>query len=573
MKNDDHTQPDPTPHAAAARPVDALADRFVEDYSALAPIDATFAGIAGHDDEMNDYTPDGFAAREELVRRALAALDTTTPTDPREAVAKDAMAERLGLDVERYDARIPQTELNVIDSPMQDIRMVFDLMDTEGEEAWANIASRLEAVPDSLRGYQQTLREGAASGHVTSRRQVDSCAAKVDSWTDDSGSGDFFAGLVSQGPDDGALRGRLEAAADAARTAYRDFARFLRGELSGPAREHDPVGRDRYALGSRYFLGATIDLDETYAWGWEELKRIEDEMAAVADRIVPGGSVDDAVAALDADPARRIEGTEAFRDWMQALADKTVAELADVHFDIPEAVRRIECRIAPTHEGGIYYTGPSEDFSRPGRMWWAVPEGTTSFATWQEVTTVFHEGVPGHHLQIGQTAYRSDLLNRWQRLMCFVSGHGEGWALYAERLMEELGYLDDPGELLGMLDGQALRAVRVIIDIGMHLELAIPTDNPFGFHPGETWTPDLGFAFLLQHCRMDEQILRFEFDRYLGWPGQAPSYKVGERIWLRAREEAQARKGAGFELKEFHRAALDLGPLGLDPLRDALRRM
>jgi uncharacterized protein (DUF885 family) len=199
--------------------------------------------------------------------------------------------------------------------------------------------------------------------------------------------------------------------------------------------------------------------------------------------------------------------------------------------------------------------------------------GRPTFSTWQEVTTVYHEGVPGHHLQVGQTAYRSELLNRWQRTMCWVSGHGEGWALYAERLMDDLGYLEDPGHKLGMLDGQSLRAARVIIDIGMHLELEIPPDNPFGFAPGRTWTADLGLEFLRQHCRLEDAVIRFEHLRYLGWPGQAPSYKVGERIWLQAREDVRERKGADFDLKAFHRAALDLGSLGLDPLRDALARL
>ena len=236
-------------------------------------------------------------------------------------------------------------------------------------------------------------------------------------------------------------------------------------------------------------------------------------------------------------------------------------------------MRRLECCITPTSDGSIYYTAPSEDFSRPGRMWWAVPEGQTEFSTWRETSTVYHEGVPGHHLQIGQTQLLADTLNRWQRLLCRCSGHGEGWALYAERLMDDLGYLGDPGDRLGMLDGQALRATRVIVDIGMHLELEIPRDNPFGFHPGERWTPELGWEFLRAHCRMDNEVLRFEWKRYLGWPGQAPSYKVGERIWLQARDDARTRKGADFDLKTFHRQALDLGALGLDPLRKALARI
>ena len=230
--------------------------------------------------------------------------------------------------------------------------------------------------------------------------------------------------------------------------------------------------------------------------------------------------------------------------------------------------------IAPTSDGSIYYTGPSEDLTtRPGRMWWAVPTGVEDFATWREVTTVYHEGVPGHHLQVAQTMLRTDLLNRWQRMGCWVSGHGEGWALYAERLMEDLGYLEDPGARLGMLDAQAFRSARVIVDIGMHLELEIPRDNPFGFHPGERWNAELGFEFLRAHCRMETEFLRAELNRYLGWPGQAPSYKVGERIWLQAREEAKQRKGSAFDLRAFHRDALNLGSIGLDPLRRALAKL
>ena len=157
--------------------------------------------------------------------------------------------------------------------------------------------------------------------------------------------------------------------------------------------------------------------------------------------------------------------------------------------------------------------------------------------------------------------------------MCWCSGHGEGWALYAERLMDELGHLADPADKLGMLDGQSLRAARVIVDIGMHLELEIPADNPFGFHPGETWTPDLGLEFMRQHSRMDDEVIQFEVKRYLGLPGQAPAYKVGERIWLESRAEVQERQGDDFDLKAFHRAALDLGSLGLDPLKAALARL
>jgi len=221
--------------------------------------------------------------------------------------------------------------------------------------------------------------------------------------------------------------------------------------------------------------------------------------------------------------------------------------------------------IAPTETGGIYYTGPSDDFSRPGRMWWSVPKGVNTFGTWKELTTVYHEGVPGHHLQVAQTVFRSELLNKWRRLEAWTSGHGEGWALYAERLMAELGYMDDPGNRMGWLDGQSLRAARVVIDIGVHCGFEAPAEVG-----GGEWTYDKAWQFLRAHANQGEAWLRFELDRYLGWPGQAPSYKIGERLWLELRDEVRRREGDAFDPKTFHRRALDIGGVGLDTLRAAV---
>ena len=555
-----------------------LADRYVDELAALHPTAATFIGVTGHDHELTDLSPDGFAAIADHHRRTLAELTALAPADESERVAKEAMIERLTLELERYEAGETTSELNVLTSGLHDTRMVFDLMPLEGEEAAANRSARMAAFPEVMRRYQRTLLEAARAGHVTSRRQVAAVAEHCDLWADPQADNvwpELARRVIEANPDLPASLARdLNERAVAAREATVEFGRFLREELAPLAREKDAVGLERYQLASRYFLGATIDLVETYAWAFGELHRLETEMREVAAQIAgSGATVDQAVEVLDADPARTIKGKEAFRDWMQELAERAIRELHGRHFDIPEPVQRIECCIAPTSDGAIYYTGPSEDFRRPGRMWWAVPQGIDSFSTWREVTTVFHEGVPGHHLQIAQTVYRTDLLNRWQRLIAGCSGHAEGWALYAERLMDELGYLEDPGDRLGMLDGQAFRAARVIVDIGMHLELEIPRDNPFGFHPGERWTPELGWEFMRAHCRIPDEHLRFELNRYLGWPGQAPSYKVGERIWLQAREEAAARKGPDFDLKAFHRDALNLGGLGLDPLRAALARL
>jgi uncharacterized protein (DUF885 family) len=553
--------------------IDELADRYVDEWAELNPIGATAVGISGHDDRTDDLSPEGFAAQAELIRRTLNDLDVVEPEHESEQVAKDAMLERLGLELSRLDTGFAATEVNVISSGLHSLRMALDLMPTEGEPAVANIAARLDAFPAALAQYRRTLLEGADQGLVNAKAQLAAVAEQCDAWTDPARD-NFFHGLTARLDASGALAASLRRGADAASAATADFGRFLRDELVPRGREKEAAGPERYALASQYFLGAKVDQLETYLWGFEELHRLEREMLVVSAAIAGhGASVDQAVEALDADPARNIEGKERFRDWMQSLSDRAISDLDGTHFDIEPPAHKLECCLTPTSDGSIYYTGPSEDFSRPGRMWWAVPEGQDTFSTWREVTTVYHEGVPGHHLQVSQSLLRADSLNRWRRLLAWCSGHGEGWALYAERLMDELGYLTDPGDRLGMLDAQALRACRVIVDIGMHLELEIPKDNPFGFHPGERWTPELGWDFLREHTRQPEEVLRFEWKRYLGWPGQAPSYKIGERIWLQARDEAKQRKGSDFDLKAFHRDALNLGALGLDPLRKALGRI
>jgi uncharacterized protein (DUF885 family) len=219
--------------------------------------------------------------------------------------------------------------------------------------------------------------------------------------------------------------------------------------------------------------------------------------------------------------------------------------------------------IAPTQDGGIYYTGPSDDFSRPGRMWWSVPVGETEFSTWRETTTVYHEGVPGITSRSGRPSSTADQLNTWRRQLAGTSGHAEGWALYAERLMQELGYLDDPGDRLGMLDAQRMRAARVVLDLGVHL--GKPRLDGTG-----TWDFDYALAFFRANCHESAPSTLFEVNRYFGWPGQAPSYKVGQRIWEGIRDEAAAREGAAFDIRDFHRRALALGGVGLDTLRSAV---
>ncbi|MBT2485942.1 MULTISPECIES: DUF885 domain-containing protein [unclassified Microbacterium] len=547
--------------------IDAVADEWVDTIVELAPTLGTYIGRDEVNGRFGDLSPAGHDEVVAATRATLDKLSALEPVDAIDEVTKADLGAELRLDLELHDEKWHLRDLNVIASAAQDVRSAFDLMPTATIDDWSVVATRLAAVPDALRGYTETLRQGMAEGVTPARRQVTEVATQIDRYTADDG---FFSAFIADAaPSEGQLPASLaRTLADnsaAARVAYDELRRFLAEELAPVASESDAVGRELYALNSRRFLGATIDLDETYEWGRQELARMVEEQTAIANEILPGSSVEEAVAHLEADPSRKLVGTDALQKWMQETSDRAVAELGASHFDIPEAIRTLECMIAPTQEGGIYYTGPTDDFSRPGRMWWSVPEGVTEFDTWRELTTVFHEGVPGHHLQIAQAVYNRSELNSWRRLLAGTSGHAEGWALYAERLMEQLGYLDDPADRLGMLDGQRMRAARVVLDIGVHL--GKPRLDGTG-----VWDADYALEFLRANVNMSDQFVQFEVNRYLGWPGQAPSYKVGQRIWENIKEEYAAKHGAAYSEKAFHKKALDLGGVGLDTLQSYMLR-
>ena len=545
-------------------PIYELCDAYVQRTAQLDPVGATGRGIVGYDDKMTDYSPEGVESRTELDRTTLAELAGLEPENDRDRIAADFLAERLGSMLALDEAGETLRTLRTIGSPFQGIRGVFDVMPRNTEDEWQIIATRIELVPSGLDGFKASLVETTRRRLPPARRQVLACAEQGATWAGQRQHRPYFANLVGNYTgDNDALKGRLTKAADAATEAYGSMSAWLRDELAPLASPRDAVGADLYALKSASTLGAKVDPEEAYRWGWEELHRLEADMRQVADQIVAGATVAEAIAFLESDPGRAIEGEDRLRAYLQDLMDRTIAELDGTHFDIPGPLKKVEAMIAPP--GGaaaMYYTGPAEDFSRPGRTWYPTL-GRTTFPLWGEVSICYHEGVPGHHLQVGQVRYLKDELSRFQR-MAFMPGHGEGWALYAERLMDELGYFENPDYRLGFLRAQVMRAVRVVVDIGMHLELRIPAGDEF--HPGDQWTPELGEEFLFERSCFPRDFMASELDRYLGWASQATCYKLGERVWLSARDDLRHQLGDAFDPKAFHAYALSLGPLGLDQL-------
>ena len=552
-------------------PVYKLSDQYITQLAALDPAAATYMGIPGHDHEMTDFSPDGHDARAALDRDTLATLKGLDTTIDADRLAAGVLRESLELSALEHASNEHLRSIRVIAGDVDAARSIFDLMPTDTASDWEVICERMSRVPFSFAGMRESWALGVQRGALAQRRQVIASSEQLAAWAGRGSMPAFFEQFVeSAATVKGAPIERLREVAKDASRALGETSDYLLNEYAPQADMQDGVGPERHALARRRFMGMSVEAKDAYEWGWGEVRRIDAEMARVAQQIQPGATLDEVRHLLDTDPARSIQGEDGLRDWLQQLMDEAMEFLiSNNHFEIPQSIRQVEAMISPP--GGaaaMYYTGPSEDLTRPGRTWYPT-NGRTVFPRWSEPTTAYHEGVPGHHLQVAIATINSEKLSRFQR-NTFVSGHGEGWALYAERLMDEFGFLANPEYRLGYLYAQAFRAARVVIDIGIHCGFAIPQDS--GWHAGEAWTPALMLEFLSARSSSDDEFNRSEINRYLGWPGQAISYKLGERVWLDLRDDAKKKHGASFDLRKWHAHGLSLGNLGLDLLKSEMAR-
>ncbi|MBP5859179.1 DUF885 domain-containing protein [Streptomyces scabiei] len=542
-----------------------IADAYVDALVDLDPIMGTYIGVTASSGQLPDFSPAGQDAVAGLARATLKQLTEAEATPGADSAVERRCArllrERLTAELAVHEAGEGLRTVSNISSPLHEVRTAFTLNPTDTDEDWAAIARRLRAVPDALRGYRAALDTGRRRGLPAGPRQVAAVIGQLTEWIGADRS--WFARFTDPGPE--RLRAELTAAARIATGALVELRTWLRDSYA-PAVEGTPdiVGPERYGLLARYHNGTDLDLKEAYAYGWAEFHRLLTEMRKEAEKVLPGTRDPWRALSWCDRHGEAVEGVEETRQWLQSLMDEAIDALDGTHFELAERIRRVESCIAPPGSAAApYYTEPSLDFSRPGRTWLPTM-GETRFPAYDLVTTWYHEGVPGHHLQLAQWAHVADSLSRYQTTVGVVSANAEGWALYAERLMDELGFLSSAERRLGYLDAQMHRAIRVVIDIGMHLELGIPADSPF--HPTERWTPELAEEFLAGHSSRPADYVESEIIRYLGMAGQAIGYKLGERVWLQGREAARARHGAAFDLKAWHMAALSQGSLGLDDL-------
>lgn len=560
------------PQEQNGRVVRDFADAYVTALADLDPRVATTIGLRPGDDTLPDLSPEGQQAREDLARSTLARLNALTadaePEDPDERRCARLLAERLETELAIGESGEHLRAIRNILGPVQGVRMVFTMMPTATPEDWAVAARRMARVPDALGGYTASLHEGMRRGLFAAPRQVATFVDQLQDWAAAGEGRGWFAEFAAPAQVSPTLRSELDTAAAAAADAVVKLRDWLVAEYLPRAEgTPDAVGADRYQVLARQWLGAEPDLAEAYEWGWAQYRQLIAEMREQAHEVLPGASVSEAMDHLDTH-GDAIEGVEEIRLHLQRLIDQRMSELDGTHFDLADPVKVLQARIAPAGSAAApYYQRPNRDFSRPGQTF--LPTlGRTRFPLWKLVSTWHHEGVPGHHLQLGQWAFQWQRLSMYQTGVGGVSACSEGWALYAERLMDELGYLEDPGARLGYLEAQLRRAIRVIIDIGMHLRLTVPADSPVG--AGEVFTPELGRDLFATDTSRDDAFVDSEIVRYLGVPGQAISYKLGERAWLAGRDAARQARGTDFDLKSWHMSALSLGALGLADLADEL---
>ncbi|QIG39753.1 DUF885 domain-containing protein [Microbacterium sp. 4R-513] len=556
--------------SAAADPIRRIADAYVEE---LAQHEPDAAQALGRTDGplLPDLGPDWLLRRYDVQGETLRALDAV-PEGEGDTALRVALRERLERERLLFDTGFTTRLVAGLATPVHLVRYAFEGLTVTTDASGAALVAKLEAVPAAVAQYIATLRwsrdhaERFTGSGVAPVRQLDTLADQVDSWI----ASDWFGSIPVA---DGAESARVRAAADAANTALAELVTLLRDELRPGAPTEDGVGAEVYADLAAAMLGARVDLADTYAYGWAELERLVGQAQELAGELLEGAGEDaddrdvvrDAASVLDADPRYRLDGVAEIREWLERRVDETTNALADA-FDLPPAIRDVECLVSEASSGVVYYTPAPPDGSAPSRIVWTIPSGIPVAASWQEVTSVHHEGLPGHHLQFVVTASYPDL-HVWQRHLCHIHGYAEGWAHYAEQLADELGLVRDPAERLGLLLGQIWRSVRIVADIGLHTGWAIPANSLVT--EGE-WTPELARRMLVDLALVEPHLAGFEVDRYLGWPGQALAFKIGARLWQEARSARAEQLGPAFVLRDFHRDALGLGPMGLEPLRAAL---
>lgn len=542
---------------ALDHPVFALSHDLVDRMATHRPATATMWGLTQHDHDWDDLSPAGVAAWRSFLVDAKQELDALPPTTGRwDRLALDIGHAWVNQELALVDSGKPFRDLGHVASPFEGIHLTLTHMNGTTEDGVAAIRARLHGIPTILQGYQASLAHGLVIGERASARQVRSCIEQGHSLVANR------LLYILDGPDG-------EHASDVATQGYRAFTSWLETDYLPAADPTDGVGEARYLPAAKGFLHDDVDLDATYAWGWDLVHALHTDLQSVLERVAPGLTLEEAVESWRTDPAATAASPEAFLDRVRAWQADALQRFEGV-VPVPPIARDLTIARAPLGlPPGAWYMQPTEDGSRPGKVQYSLREGAVPL--FDQQSTACHEGFPGHHLQLAIQCTLSGRLSRIHRLAFQCIGFAEGWALYAERLVDEHDGYESDLQRAGYLVNQLARACRVVLDIGLHTGRPIPHDGLFaadpstGITPGATWTYERAVDFMTGIGGLRREVSKSEITRYLGWPGQAISYSVGMKRMLEVREQFLA---AGGTLPEFHERVLGTGMVGLGTMAD-----
>ena len=543
----------------ADSPVNALAARFWEGILETSPTLATFYGDDRWAGDLEDTTAHGRAVVRALMERT-AAEAAAIPVDglsTEDRITRDMLQVVAELQVEEDDQGFHQLKsVDQMSGPQQLLPWLTQFQPADTPERFEAFVERLHGYPAYLAGHIETLAEGRSTGLTAPRIVVERTIAQIERMLDVPLESAIVPAMVKVASDADRERVR-DIVRDVVQPADSAFLDALQGEYLAASREDPglwsaPDGESLYRTAIRSWTSLDLDPNEVHAIGLAQLDAIELERREIARAAGFGEDTAAYRAALGEDAGN----TPRTKDELVARANEDIERamaLAPLYFGV---LPRALCEVRPVEEYKekdapfAYYYPPSPDGTRDG-IYYANGYDLPSRKFSKLASTTYHEAAPGHHFQI-TLEMENPHLNTFRRLGSRTVGgaYAEGWGLYSERLADEMGLYRNEGERFGMLDAQAWRAGRLVVDTGLHA-LRWPRQRSIDF---------------LRMAGLSETDAVIETDRYICWPGQALTYMIGQLEIQRLRAELSARDGSRFDLRAFHDAVLGHGSLPLATL-------
>ncbi len=550
----------------------ALSDLLAEHWEYIMVHNPEFASLIGDkrfNDKVSDFSQreidEDFAASKKFLAR-FEAIDTTGFPD-QEVLNQKLMVRNLRNGIEDHRFKNWQMPVNQMGGIHLDSPQMVSLMEFKTVKDYDDFITRLRGFPRVMDDTIYHMRAGLASGQMPPKFLLEKVITQTEGFSSQTPEASPFAEPLKQIPDaipaaqqERIRKDYLAAIRDQILPSYVKFAKFLKEEYVPKGRTQPgmwslPNGAERYAVRVKRSTTTEMTPEEIHQLGLREVARIEKEMLVIANKL---GFKDlkSFNASIEANPKLKATSRQNMLDIYRLHIDAMWAKLPQLFGTLPKAkveIRQVEVYREKEASGAQYNQG-TPDGSRPGQVLVNTADAT-SRKTISFESTAYHEGVPGHHMQIS-IAQELPSLPPFRQQGGYTA-YVEGWALYSERLGKEVGFYQDPYSDYGRLQDEMLRAIRLVVDTGFHYK---------------KWSRDQVVKFFHDHSAIDEVEVQSETDRYIVWPAQALGYKIGQLRILELRESAKKALGSRFDIRGFHDEVLNGGALPLDVLEERIAR-